>query len=238
MVPVGAFLPTKGPSPSRGQTHLGTQACLLPAQVRLPRLKRSSEVPVSSSHRRHVRTCGCSRATGRRACVCSCGRARCPRGAARDARERRSGRARSRAPMLARRSLRSPSAASRRRRSPTTRPAAPAAPVIVEKVTEEPKVYEFPKGRSLDTRRSSRAMGRTLTHSPAQIGASTATTTRTRRRSCATCASRLRWTKTTRTWRSVAEGGCGSCRRAPLPYPLLLANAVGSPRVRRPSART
>ena len=117
-------------------------------------------------------------------------------------------------------------------------PAAPAAPVIVEKVTEEPKVYEFPKGRSLDTRRSSRAMGRTLTHSPAQIGASTATTTRTRRRSCATCASRLRWTKTTRTWRSVAEGGCGSCRRAPLPYPLLLANAVGSPRVRRLSART
>ena len=35
-------------------------------------------------------------------------------------------------------------------------PAPAAPPVVVEKVTEEPKVYEFPKGRSQDTRGPSR----------------------------------------------------------------------------------
>ncbi len=43
-------------------------------------------------------------------------------------------------------------------------PAPAAPPVVVEKVTEEPKVYEFPKGRSQDTRGPSR--DRAIANSP------------------------------------------------------------------------
>ena len=123
-------------------------------------------------------------------------------------------------------------------------PAPAAPPVVVEKVTEEPKVYEFPKGRSQDTRGPSRDQD---INSPSCVCADWGIQGdyyTDAAKVVATCASRPRWTKTTRTWRSVAEGGAPLPPMPPPPpsplphHPLLLANAVGSPRVRRLSART
>ena len=115
--------------------------------------------------------------------------------------------------------------------------AAPAAPVIVEKVTEEPKVYEFPKGRSQDTRRFSRDGQDAHSFSRADWGIDgdyyTDAAKVVRHMRIATSMDKNYPNM------EVSRGGRRrQQRRAPLPHTLLLAHADGSPRVRRLSART